>query len=182
MKKVSRSGLERAPYHWPRLRIKPPQTKRLCRCCSSLSSPSPEQWRGISHMNQKPTRALLACLFLPFDSDYSIVSVQLEPDNKDTSLAPRYVCTIHRYQKLHISFITTGLFKLLYTFPFFVVVVCFCVCLLLCFFFLGGDIGITVSVTLSMCTIFSGRYLLNRRTIFNQLSLMVYYYKAECHA
>ena len=135
MKKVSRSGLERAPYHWPRLRIKPPQTKRLCRCCSSLSSPSPEQWRGISHMNQKPTRALLACLFLPFDSDYSIVSVQLEPDNKDTSLAPRYVCTIHRYQKLHISFITTGLFKLLYTFPFFVVVD---VVLLLLFFFWGG--------------------------------------------
>ena len=129
-------------------------------------------------MNQKPTRALLACLFLPFDSDYSIVSVQLEPDNKDTSLAPRYVCTIHRYQKLPISFITTGLFKLLYTFPFFVVVD---VVLLLLFFF-GGDIGITVSVTLSMCTIFSGRYLLNRRTIFNQLSLMVYYYKAECHA
>ena len=128
-------------------------------------------------MNQKPTRALLACLFLPFDSDYSIVSVQLEPDNKDTSLAPRYVCTIHRYQKLPISFITTGLFKLLYTFPFFVVVD------VVVFFFGGpGDIGITVSVTLSMCTIFSGRYLLNRRTIFNQLSLMVYYYKAECHA
>ena len=154
MKKVSRSGLERAPYHWPRLRIKPPQTKRLCRCCSSLSSLSPEQWRGISHMNQKPTRALLACLFLPFDSDYSIVSVQLEPDNKDTSLAPRYVCTIHRYQKLHISFITTGLFKLLYTFPFFVVVVCFCVCLLLCFFF-GGGILESLCLWRSPCVRFS---------------------------
>ena len=90
-------------------------------------------------MHQKPTRALLACLFLPFDSDYSIVSVQLEPDNKDTSLAPRYVCTIHRYQKLPISFITTGLFKLLYTFPFFVVVVvCFCVVVVVVVVFWGG--------------------------------------------